>query len=53
MSVSDLPALNATLNAISTVFLTVGYIFIKRGQKNAHRNCMVAAFATSCVFLIC
>jgi uncharacterized membrane protein YozB (DUF420 family) len=53
MSVSDLPALNATLNAISTVFLTVGYVFIKRGQKNAHRNCMVAAFATSCVFLIC
>jgi putative membrane protein len=53
MSVSDLPALNATLNAISTVFLTVGYIFIKRGQKDAHRNCMVAAFTTSCVFLIC
>jgi putative membrane protein len=53
MSVSDLPALNATLNAISTVFLTVGYIFIKRGLKDAHRNCMVAAFTTSCVFLIC
>ena len=53
MTVSDLPAVNASLNAISTLFLTAGYIFIKRGRKNAHRNCMLAAFVTSCVFLIC
>ncbi len=53
MTVSDLPALNASLNALSTVFLTVGYVFIKQQRKNAHRNCMIAAFVTSCVFLIC
>ena len=53
MTVSDLTAVNASLNAISTLFLTAGYIFIKRGRKNAHRNCMLAAFVTSCVFLIC
>ena len=53
MTITDLPAINASLNGLSTVFLTLGYIFIKRGQKDAHRNCMVAAFATSTVFLAC
>jgi putative membrane protein len=52
MSVSDLPALNAILNGISTVLLTAGFIFIKAGNRLAHRNCMVAAFCTSAVFLI-
>jgi putative membrane protein len=53
MTTSDLPALNASLNALSTVFLTLGYIFIKRQKQNAHRNCMIAAVSTSAVFLIC
>ncbi len=53
MTVSDLPAVNATLNACSAVFLTLGFVFIKRGRKQAHRNCMVAAFITSTVFLTC
>ena len=52
MSVSDLPALNASLNAISTVLLAAGFIFIKSERKIAHRNCMLAAFSVSCVFLI-
>jgi putative membrane protein len=53
MTVSDLPAINAGLNAISTVFLTAGYFLIRRGRRDAHRNCMIAAFVTSCVFLFC
>jgi putative membrane protein len=52
MSVSDLPAVNASLNGLATVFLALGFIFIKRGQKVAHRNCMIAAVVTSAVFLI-
>ncbi len=52
MSVSDLPAVNASLNALATVFLTLGFIFIKRGQKRAHRNCMIAAVTTSAIFLV-
>jgi len=52
MSVSDLPALNAGLNAISTLLLLAGFIFIKSERKIAHRNCMVGAFSVSCVFLI-
>jgi uncharacterized membrane protein YozB (DUF420 family) len=53
MTIHDLPAVNASLNGLATVFLTLGYIFIKRGQRNAHRNCMIAAFITSTVFLAC
>jgi putative membrane protein len=53
MTISDLPAVNASLNALSTVFLTLGYIFIKRQKRDAHRNCMVAAFITSTIFLAC
>ena len=53
MSLSDLPAVNACLNGLSAVFLTTGYVFIRRGNKIAHRNCMVSAFVTSTIFLIC
>ena len=53
MTIQDLPTVNASLNALSTVFLTLGFIFIKRGQRVAHRNCMVAAFTTSTIFLAC
>jgi uncharacterized membrane protein YozB (DUF420 family) len=51
MTVQDLPALNATLNAISTVLLFTGWVLIRRGRRNAHRACMLAAFATSALFL--
>lgn len=53
MSVSDLPALNATLNAGSAAFLAAGYVFIRAGRKTAHRNCMLAALTTSSLFLTC
>ena len=53
MTVHDLPAVNAMLNSLSAVFLALGFVFIKRGNKLAHRNCMIAAFTTSVVFLAC
>lgn len=53
MTISDLPAVNASLNGLATVFLMLGYIFIKQQKQNAHRNCMIAAFVTSMVFLAC
>jgi putative membrane protein len=56
MSLADLlpflPATNATLNSLSAVFLLIGYRLIKRRQIDAHRNCMIAAFTTSTLFLI-
>jgi len=52
MSISDLPALNATLNGVAAAFLTAGYVFIRRRQKAAHRACMLSAFAASALFLV-
>jgi len=48
---STLPAVNATLNATSGIFLLTGYVLIKKRQINAHRNAMLAAFASSTLFL--
>jgi putative membrane protein len=53
VSIYDLPIINASLNGLSAIFLTGGYIFIRRKNKIAHRNCMVTAFCTSVIFLIC
>ncbi len=53
MSVSDLPAVNATLNAISTIFLVIGFVLIKRGEKKAHRYVMTGALISSVIFLSC
>ena len=51
ISVSDLPAVNATLNATSTVLLTLGFYFVRRRELAAHKRCMLGAFATSTLFL--
>lgn len=51
MSLHDLPASNATFNGLAGVFLAFGYYFIKRGNKIAHRNCMIAAVCSSALFL--
>jgi uncharacterized membrane protein YozB (DUF420 family) len=50
---ADLPIVNATLNGLSAVFLGAGYYFIRRKKQVAHRNCMLAAFAASVLFLAC
>ena len=47
------PAVNAALNSLSVILLAAGFIFIKRGNKLAHRKCMIAALVTSTVFLVC
>jgi len=51
MQVTDLPALNASLNALATVLLTCGWFFIRRGDVAKHRACMIGALATSVAFL--
>ncbi len=50
--VSALPTVNATLNSISAILLTYGYVNIRRGRWRQHRNCMLGAFAASTLFLI-
>ena len=51
ISISDLPALNATLNAVSAIFLTAGYILIRRGRWVMHKKCVLAALVASAAFL--
>ena len=52
MSVHDLPAVNASLNALSGILLLVGYSLIRSGQRDLHRRWMIAAFVSSSLFLV-
>lgn len=52
MDATDLPALNATLNATSGILLCIGYILIRKGRRTAHRNVMISAFCCSILFLV-
>src|SRR5260370_27601735 len=45
------PALNATLNGASAVLITTGHALIRRNNMRLHRACMIAAVATSTLFL--
>lgn len=51
IELSDLPAINATLNSIAFVLLCTGYAFIRAKRVVAHRRCMTAAFCVSIAFL--
>jgi putative membrane protein len=52
ISVSQLPSLNAALNSLSAILLIAGYLFIRSRNIKAHKTCMLAAFASSILFLI-
>jgi uncharacterized membrane protein YozB (DUF420 family) len=52
VTISDLPTVNAVLNASAAVLLVVGYILIRRGRVRGHRACMIGAFALSTLFLV-
>jgi uncharacterized membrane protein YozB (DUF420 family) len=51
MTVTDLPAINAMFNAVSTVFISLGWWFIRRGQWRQHIACMITAIVSSSFFL--
>jgi len=48
----DQAALNASLNGISAVLLSAGFLFIVNGKIRQHRACMLSAFGVSTAFLI-
>jgi uncharacterized membrane protein YozB (DUF420 family) len=52
MDVSQLPTLNATLNALATICLVCGWWLIRRRRIAAHRAAMVSALVCSTLFLI-
>lgn len=47
-----LPHFQAALNSIATLLLACGAYFIRRRQRDRHRNCMIAALVVSGVFLV-
>jgi uncharacterized membrane protein YozB (DUF420 family) len=52
VTVRDLPAMNAALNATSALLITTGWALIRRGRRQAHRRVMLAAVACSTAFLV-
>jgi len=53
MTVHSLPAINASLNALSGVLLVIGYALMRARRIDLHRRVMLAAFITSSLFLVC
>jgi uncharacterized membrane protein YozB (DUF420 family) len=51
VTLRDLPALNAGLNALSAVFLATGWVMIRAGRREAHKRAMLAAVTCSTLFL--
>jgi putative membrane protein len=49
---TPIPAINAGLNFIATVLLTVGFILILKKKKEAHKKAMISAFIVSAIFLV-
>jgi len=52
MQATDLPTLNAVLNATAAILLVFGFRQIRQGRIEAHRRFMLGAFATSAAFLV-
>jgi len=53
VSITDLPAVNASLNFISTIFISAGWYFIRRNFWQRHIACMIVAVVSSSAFLTC
>ncbi len=51
LELSDLPGLNAILNATAAVLLVAGYVSIRRKRVKLHRKFMLSACAASVLFL--
>ena len=51
MTISDLPAINASLNLVSTVFISTGWYFIRHDAWRRHMACMITAVISSTGFL--
>lgn len=53
IEVQDLPAVNATLNAVAAVLMVAGYGLIRAGQRRAHLWLMITTVVVSALFLAC
>jgi uncharacterized membrane protein YozB (DUF420 family) len=53
VTVHTLPAINASLNALSGLLLLIGYALMRARRIDLHRRVMITAFVTSSLFLVC
>ncbi|HSI83710.1 MAG: DUF420 domain-containing protein [Candidatus Methylacidiphilales bacterium] len=51
--ISIFPPLNASLNTLTTILLSLGFYFICKGNVEVHKRFMISAFISSAVFLAC
>src|SRR5438128_10574643 len=51
LSIRDLPAVNASLNLVSAVFISMGWYLIRHGAWRRHMACMITAVISSTFFL--
>lgn len=52
IAVSDLPAVNATLNGLAAILLMTGFLSIRGRRVDRHRAAMVSALIVSALFLV-
>jgi uncharacterized membrane protein YozB (DUF420 family) len=52
VTIAELPALNASLNALSGILLVTAYVLIRRGRRTLHKRFMLAALTSSTAFLV-
>ena len=52
MIITDLPAINASLNFVSMIFISTGWYLIRRGAWRRHVACMITAVTSSTLFLV-
>jgi uncharacterized membrane protein YozB (DUF420 family) len=53
VSITDLPPVEASLNGLATIFILLGWWFIRHQRKTQHIFCMVSALVVSVAFLAC
>lgn len=51
-SVGILPSVNATLNGAASIFLALGYVFVRKRKLAEHKACMLTACGVSAAFLV-
>ncbi len=52
LSMGNLPHVLAAINSATIVSLSVGFLFIRKGNRAAHRVCMVTALTLGVAFLV-
>ena len=50
--VAVIPPFLAALNAVAATLLVTGYTVVRKGNRAAHRACMVSALVVSSVFMV-